>query len=66
MIISRKRVIKWSRGYVEFLIKSLTLINDSTDEGVKAFCGKTKQQAITNLIAGMQSSLDSELYPPPK
>ena len=58
---SRKSVIKLSRGYFEFLISTLTLLNDSTDEQVKAFCGKPKKEAIANMVAGMQSTLDHEL-----
>jgi hypothetical protein len=63
MIKSRKRVIKWSRGYIEFLINNLTILNNATEDQIQAFCGKTKHDAMANIIAGMQSSLDNELYP---
>lgn len=66
MAASRKRVIKWSRGYIEMIIGSLTTINNSTDEQVRAFCGRSKQEALKNLIAGMQTSLDAELQQKPK
>ena len=61
---SRKRVLKLSRGYFEHLISALTMANNSTDEQVKAYCGQTRHDAIQNVIAGMQLTLDKNLEPP--
>ena len=33
------------------------MLNGATDEQVKAFCGKTKQEAMQNVIKGLELSI---------
>jgi hypothetical protein len=52
------RTVKLTRSYVEFLIQSLRMLNEATEEQVKAFCGKTKQEAMQNVIRGLELSIE--------
>ena len=54
----KSRTVKLTRSYVEFLIEQLTILNRSTDAEVKAFCGKSKQEAMQNVIKGLELSIN--------
>jgi hypothetical protein len=58
MRVCKKRVVKMNVGYIQSVIYSLNLLNESTEEQVHAFCGRTKTEAIGNVIKGIQSELD--------
>lgn len=61
MDANEKQVVKLSREYLEFIINSLNLLNDATDDQVQAFCGLSKHAALRNLANGLRSTLDKAI-----
>lgn len=57
--MGKKRVVKMDVGYLEFLIDALRLINKSSEETVKAICGKTKAESLEAWISGLEATLEN-------
>lgn len=53
-----KRVVKMNVAYLESIMESLRYLNGWSEEQVKDFCGKTKTEALENVIRGLESTVN--------
>ena len=53
-----KRVIKLKVDYLEGLIRTLRNLNSWTDDQVMEFCDRSKEEAMENVIRGLESTVN--------
>ena len=53
-----KRVIKLKVDYLEGLIRTLRNLNSWTDDQVMKFCDRSKEEAMENVIRGLESTVN--------
>ena len=56
----RQKYVRMTRDYAEFFIESLTMLNKATEEQVQAFCGRSKQESLQNMIEGFKRTINEK------